>query len=116
MIRSKENTDSYTWGDNCLGWPLLETEGLSIKEELMPPNTQERPHFHKKAQQFFRILKGQAIFEMEDESVLVKQGEGILIPPNTVHCIRNDARENLEFIVISAPSTRGDRYEIENHK
>ncbi len=113
MKKLKENSEHYNWGDNCSGWHLVKTPSLSVIEELMPPNTQEKKHHHKIAQQFFRILKGKAIFEIEKEEIEVEEGNGIHIPPNTNHRIRNDETVDLEFLVISQPNTRGDRFNEE---
>ena len=111
MKKSKENRKHYKWGNNFSGWHLMRSQSLSVIEELMPPNTQEIKHYHKLSQQFFRILNGKATFEIENEIVEIEKGNGIHIPPKTNHRIRNDQSKNLEFIVISEPSTRGDRYE-----
>ncbi|MDG3583199.1 cupin domain-containing protein [Galbibacter pacificus] len=112
MKKSKENSEHYFWGENCSGWHLVKSQSLSIIEESMPPNTQEKKHYHNNSQQFFRILSGKATFEIENETIEVQNGEGIHIPPKTKHRIRNDQSENLAFIVISEPTTRGDRYDI----
>ncbi|WP_420856428.1 cupin domain-containing protein [Zunongwangia pacifica] len=81
---------------------------------ISPPKTQEKKHYHNNSQQFFRILKGKATFEIENEIIEVESGSGIHIPPKLRHRIRNDQSENLEFIVISQPTTRGDRYDEMN--
>ncbi|MGS0527295.1 cupin domain-containing protein [Zobellia nedashkovskayae] len=111
LKRTKENSEHYTWGDNCSGWHLVKSKGLSIIEELMPPDTKEKKHYHQVAEQFFRILNGTATFEIENEVVVVQKGEGIHIPPKTKHLIRNDQNIDLEFIVTSRPTSRGDRFE-----
>jgi len=111
MKKSKENSEHYKWGDNCDGWHLVKTKDLSIIEELMPPKTSEKRHYHKESQQFFKILKGKATFEIEDKIVEVVEGKGIHIKPKIKHRILNEQSENLEFLVISQPTTRGDRYE-----
>ncbi len=112
MKLTKENSEHYHWGDNCSGWHLVKSPELSIIEELMPPNTSEKMHYHSQAQQFFRVLKGKACFEIENESIELESGEGILIPPGAKHRISNERSEDLEFLVISQPTTRGDRIEI----
>lgn len=109
MKKTKENSDHYLWGKNCSGWHLVKTESLSVIEEKMPPKTQEKKHHHAHAQQFFRILSGKATFEIEDEIIELESGEGIHVLPRVMHRIRNDQAEDLEFIVISEPSTRIDR-------
>ncbi len=110
MKVTKENSEHYHWGDNCSGWHLVKSKNLSIIEEYMPGNTQEQKHYHKKAEQFFQILKGTATFEIEDDSIEIKEGTGIHILPNTNHRIRNDQSHPLEFLVISAPTTHEDRF------
>ena len=111
MKKSKENSQQYNWGDHCSGWHLVKKQSLSVIEELMPPKTQEHRHYHNNSQQFFRILKGIATFEVGNEIIEVNSGEGIHIQPKVKHRIRNDQSEDLEFIVISEPTTRGDRYD-----
>ncbi|MEZ4874156.1 MAG: cupin domain-containing protein [Flavobacteriaceae bacterium] len=113
MKKTKENSEHYLWGAQCSGWHLVKTPTLSVIEESMPPGAQEQYHYHKDAQQFFRILKGRATFEVEGEIIEVNAGEGIHIPPKVTHRIRNDQSEDLEFMVISEPTSRGDRYDIE---
>ena len=109
MKKSKENSEHYYWGDNCSGWHLVKSEKLSVIEELMPPNTSEKEHYHNFSEQYFYILKGTAIFEIEGENIRVNTGEGIHIKPQIVHRISNKEIIDLEFIVISQPTTRGDR-------
>ena len=109
--KSKENSEHYKWGDNCSGWHLVKSQSLSVIEELMPPKTQENKHHHKFSQQFFRILKGKATFEIENEIIEIEEGNGIHIPAKMKHRIRNEQTENLVFIVISEPTTRGDRFD-----
>lgn len=112
MEKSKVNSEHYKWGDDCSGWHLVKTDSLSVIEELMPPKTKEVTHYHNNSQQFFRILKGKATFQIEKEILEVEAGSGIHIPSKIKHSIRNDQSENLEFIVISEPTTRGDRVDL----
>lgn len=109
MKISKENSEHYYWGDKCSGWHLVKSDNLSIIEELMFPNTKEEKHYHNFSEQFFQILNGTATFEIGNQVIEVEKGKGIHILPEIIHRIRNDKSENLEFIVISQPTTRGDR-------
>lgn len=78
----------------------------------MPPGTAEKLHFHEHAEQFFYILKGEAAFYCDDEKFSVKTGESISVLPKSKHYIANESLEDLEFLVISNPSTNNDRIEI----
>lgn len=112
MTITKENSQHYKWGDNCDGWKFLDRENLSVISEKMPSGTSETLHFHKTATQFFYILKGIATFEIEDEIFTVNENEGIEIKTLKKHKISNQTKNDLEFIVISQPTTKnGDRFE-----
>jgi mannose-6-phosphate isomerase-like protein (cupin superfamily) len=112
-VIDKQIAEHYTWGNNCDSWILANTEELSIKQESMPPDTKEQLHFHNYAQQFFFILKGSATFYIEDEKIIVLEQKGLLINPKTKHFIANETHEQLDFLVISQPSTNKDRITIE---
>ena len=100
----------YTWGESCEGWNFVELPGMSVKEELMPAGTSEQLHYHQSAQQFFYILTGKAVFEVEDEKIEVNAMEGIHIPAGLKHRIINNTQAELRFILSSVPSTLTDRY------
>ena len=111
---SKHNAlEHYKWGNNCDGWNFVKEDSLSIKQELMPANTFEQLHYHKHSQQFFFIIKGEASFEIEDETLLLKQGDGIHIKAGMKHRIKNISNNDLEFILCSQPSTTNDRFNCE---
>lgn len=98
------------WAEVCKAWVLLDTDQLTIKEELMPPDTTESTHFHLKARQFFFVLEGVATFREEDRSIIVHSGDGFDVRPGITHSIQNDGQENLRFLLISHPSADQDRH------
>lgn len=112
MIKNKQNSEHYFWGEKCEGWHFLNSSSLSVIEELMLPNTKEKLHFHKNAEQFFYILKGSATFSVEDENFVLKEQEGIRIKPNKKHQIKNLTDQELRFLVISSPKVSDDRFEV----
>lgn len=112
MIKSVLNAAHYTWGDHCDGWHLLQSEGLSVIRERMPPGTTEQRHLHHKAQQVFYILSGCATFEVNGISLVVHADESLHIPPGTPHLVANREQEDLNFLVISEPRAHGDRQHL----
>jgi mannose-6-phosphate isomerase-like protein (cupin superfamily) len=112
-IVSVKNAEHYVWGKNSDGWYLLKNEDLSVIEELMEPGASEHPHFHKKAQQLFYILSGEAGFELGQELVHLGAGETVHVLPGIPHKIFNNGDTDLRFIVISSPQSHGDRVEVE---
>jgi mannose-6-phosphate isomerase-like protein (cupin superfamily) len=112
-IIDKQTAEHYLWGDNCDSWILANTDGLSVKQESMPSGTREKLHFHTNAQQFFFILKGSATFYLDNEKRIVTEQKGLLVQPKTKHFIANETNEQLDFLVISQPTTNNDRTTIE---
>ena len=103
------NSEHYKWGNSSDGWHLLNTEGLSVIEENVPPKEKEERHYHNESQQFFYILSGIAELEMSGEIFKIEPGSGIHVPAKEPHQLMNNGEENLRFLVISQPKSHGDR-------
>lgn len=113
-ILSKTNClNHYKWGNNCDGWNFVSKDEVSIKQELMPSNTNEKLHYHTYAEQFFFVLKGQATFIIENEILTVDANKGLQIKAGDKHKIMNNGVDDLEFILFSNPSTQNDRTDCE---
>lgn len=105
----KTNVEHYTWGEACDGWKLVNEQERSIIHERMPPGTSETKHYHEKAKQFFFMLSGIAAMYVNGERVELKEHEGIAIEPGVPHQMTNESEADTEFLVISSPTTVGDR-------
>src|ERR1700704_4823336 len=108
---SRAASEHYTWGQNCDGWHLVKDASLSVIQERMSPGTSEVRHFHQIAQQFFFILLGDAVMEVNGENIAIHTGEGLHIPPGVPHQIQNLSNNPVDFLVISQPPSHGDRHE-----
>ena len=106
---SRDNAEHYRWGVDCDAWYLVKDKQLSVIEELMPPGTAEIRHHHERAQQFFYILTGEVLMEINGENMLIHAGSGVRILPGTRHQIRNPSSSPVRFLVVSQPPSRGDR-------
>ena len=102
----------YVWGDGCDGWRLTDTSGLSVIEERMPPSTSEVRHRHGSAAQCFYVLSGTLTLEVEGTAHRLASRQAMAVKPPARHQARNEGEEDVRFLVISAPSTRGDREEL----
>ncbi len=106
---SRENAEHYRWGHECDAWYLVNDDQLSVIEEFMPPGSAEIRHHHTKAQQFFYIVSGEVLMEVEGKTMLLPAGSGIRVLPGTRHQIRNPSSSPVRFLVISQPRSHGDR-------
>lgn len=107
----RTSAQHYTWGGVCDGWHLLQRPELSVIAERVPPGAQETRHFHASARQFFYILSGSAVIELPGARIALAQGQGLEVPPGVAHQFINASEADVHFLVISHPSTRGDRTE-----
>lgn len=109
---SPTNSEHYVWGEVCDGWHLLKEQDLSVIQERVPPGAGETKHFHSKARQYFFVISGKATLEFNDGAVTFGSGQGVHVPPGVTHRFINAAEGEVRFLVISAPSTRGDRTNV----
>jgi mannose-6-phosphate isomerase-like protein (cupin superfamily) len=101
--------EHYVWGDACDGWHLVKRDGMSVIAERVPAGAREVRHFHAIARQFFFILSGCAVLEINGERFSLMEGQGMEVAPGISHQFLNESSEDVHFLVISHPSTRGDR-------
>lgn len=107
--KSTKNADHYTWGSGCDGWILAPSPDMMVIEEQMPAGTEERRHHHERARQFFYVLDGTLTMEVAGEQHQLQPSNGIEISPGVKHQARNEGPQPVRFLVISSPTTRGDR-------
>ncbi|HXD09702.1 MAG TPA: cupin domain-containing protein [Anaerolineales bacterium] len=109
---SIENAEHYIWGEICDGWHLLKREDMSVIQERVPPRGAEIMHYHSRSRQFFYVLDGQGTMAFEDHEVTLNKGHGLEIPPLVKHQFKNKSNGDVHFLVISIPTTKGDRINV----
>ena len=109
---SIENAEHYIWGEICDGWHLLQHEDLSVIQERVPSGGSEVMHYHNFSRQFFYVLEGEATMVFEDREVVLKKSQGLEIPALVKHQFKNQSNADVHFLVISTPTTKGDRINV----
>ena len=113
---STRNAEHYKWGANCDGWHLHKSSSLSVIQELMPPNTSEKPHYHTQTTQVFYILDGSLEIITANGAYKINKLESFTIDSGIPHQVKNSSDTPTAFIVISSPPSHGDRIDIETIK
>ena len=75
----------------------------------MPPAASEVAHYHQTARQFFYVLSGSLTIEIEGKDHCLSTGDGIAVLPTLHHRAYNPGSTDNRFLVISSPTTQGDR-------
>lgn len=112
-VVSLNNAEHYQWGDQYDGWHFCKDPALSVIRECVPAGGTEVRHVHRQAQQFFMILAGRAVIEMNGTDHALAAGEGLHVPAGTPHRFFNPGQDAVQFLVISTPTTRGDRIDLD---
>lgn len=110
--RNRQNAEHYTWGGVCEGWRLVDRPDLSVIEERMPPGSREQLHRHARARQTYIVLAGELEVEVGGNRVELREGDALELPPAVAHTVANAGRADATLLVVSAPSTRGDRVNL----
>ncbi len=109
MIKNRKNAEYYVWGEVCEGWRLLDQPDLSVIQERIPPGAGEVRHYHARARQQFFVLEGELTIDIGNEHFQLNPQDSLEVAPGDAHSVRNDGSSDAIFLVISAPTTRGDR-------
>jgi mannose-6-phosphate isomerase-like protein (cupin superfamily) len=113
QVISRENAEPYEWGGGCEGWRLVTGPELSVILEQVPPGGEELKHYHDRALQCFFVISGRATMEIGDQRLELQAQQACSILPGVPHSIANSTEEDLIFLVISAPTSQGDRVLME---
>jgi mannose-6-phosphate isomerase-like protein (cupin superfamily) len=105
--------EHYCWGEVCDGWHLLKLDGFSVIRERVPPGVTETRHRHARARQFFYILEGTTVIEVDGTRHRLAAGQGLHVPPGVAHQFRNESESDVHFLVVSVPKSHGDRENVE---
>jgi mannose-6-phosphate isomerase-like protein (cupin superfamily) len=83
-----------------------DSDGSRIEFEItMKPGAMGPPkHFHPRQQESWMVLEGELSVLVEDDWRTLGQGETLLIPPNTVHTLRNPSKGVVRFRDVHEPA------------
>jgi mannose-6-phosphate isomerase-like protein (cupin superfamily) len=111
-VKNTASAEHYTWGEGCDGWRLLAGPDLSVIQERIPPGRGEVQHYHERARQLFFVLEGQLQIDTAGGPSQLRKGDSLEVPPRQVHRVWNPGSDAAVFLVISAPTTQGDRVNV----
>lgn len=75
----------------------------SLAEATLPPGCATQRHYHKVSEEFYFILEGVGLMELDGETRAVTSGDAILIPRSAWHQITNQGDQTLRFLCCCAP-------------
>ena len=105
-IRQRDAQIPFTTKDGSTIRSLLDlsnapVEKQSLAEAMILAGGETERHFHKRSEEFYYVMEGCGVIEIDGESREVGMGDAILIPAGAWHQIR--ATEDLRFLCCCAP-------------
>lgn len=88
----------------CVADPVEEGVGFTIVVEIYEPGGATPPNVHKQAVEFFYILQGQGEGICDGQTVPLKPGSTLLLPPGKEHVVRNTGPGKLYALTVMVPN------------
>lgn len=106
IVQSLENQTPFATKDGSTIRSLLDrtnapVQNQSLAEARLPPGSSTQRHHHKISEEFYYLLEGSAVMEIDGLSREVGAGDAILIPAGAWHQIT--ARTGLRMLCCCAP-------------
>lgn len=105
-IRNHSQQEPFTTKDGSTIRSLLDLSNApvamqSLAEATLPAGASTQRHYHQRSEEFYYLLEGCGLMEIDGEERHVASGDAILIPPGAWHQIR--AIQPLRFLCCCAP-------------
>jgi len=114
-VRSANTVTPVTMHETVTVWPMFPKFSLydatagtyleAIEEWTIQAGARAEPHTHN-THEFYYILQGQAVVQIEREVQSVRPGDLIYIPPNAVHTIWPTGDQGVRALSFSASYQR----------
>ena len=111
LIKDVQKCEEFVAGDNAILRELLhpDKEAIKLRYSLAHAIVKrgETSYRHKlKHSEVYYILDGEGMMYIDNESVKVRPGQAIYIPPDSVQYIKNIGQSDLKFLCIVDPAWR----------
>ena len=81
----------------------LQTASVTLIE--VDPGGEIEPHLHEQSSETAYVMSGRAVLTLPDGDVTLTAGDGVTVPPRTLHSLRNSADEPVEILAVHIPPT-----------
>lgn len=105
-IRKRGEQEPFTTADGSTIRSLLDLSNAPVKsqslaEATVPAGGETERHYHKLSEEFYYVLEGRALMEVEGVEREIIPGDAVLIPSGEWHQIRGI--EETRFLCCCAP-------------
>ena len=84
----------------------------SLAEATVQPGGRTRLHRHRVTEEIYHVTAGEGRMVLGAETLSVREGDTICIPPGTAHCIENTGAGPLKILCACSPAYSHDDTEL----
>jgi len=99
-VVNKEAVERSSMKEGDIGRDVLilqASENMVTGLTIVHPHSRTRGHAHPEREEHYYVLRGEGFIYLGEERYPIKTGDGILVPPVSVHTVENPNDEPLEF-------------------
>lgn len=85
---------------------LFESAHMLVGIDCLVPGQAQPPHMHAGHDKMYYVQQGQGVFTVSDQIFVVKPGDVIWAPADTMHHVANQGSEPLIMLITMAPEPR----------
>jgi len=100
---SLDRVEAFVTKDGSTIRELHHTGAQSLAEATLEPGQATERHYHRASEEIYLVAKGSGSLEVGGETLRVRPGDAILIPPGTWHTLENDGTSELRILCCCAP-------------
>jgi mannose-6-phosphate isomerase-like protein (cupin superfamily) len=118
-IERLEGTEPFITKDGSeirelAGIPTGNSVNQSLAEATVPPGAETEEHYHGVSEEIYLFTSGSGTMKLGDEQTEVSAGDTVVIPPGTLHKLRNTGTDPLKLLCCCAPAyTHEDTFMVE---
>ena len=91
------DADTRPWGR----WVVLDlTPHLVVKKPFIAPGKRISLQLHRFRSERWIMMQGEAVVQKNEEEIILKPGDGVLIPQNTLHRLSNESEQEVLLLEV----------------
>ena len=94
---------------------LFETSNLFCDAYCLRPGQGQKPHTHQGADKIYYVLQGEATVQIGSEKCILRAGQIVLAPSDTLHGVENTSQSDVTLLVIMAPNPNREHGKDQRH-
>lgn len=106
IVKNRNDTMKSSYKDGKIGrdvYVLQDTPNLISGITVVLPHSQTKGHIHPDREEHYYVISGSGYIQLDEKKYEIKEGDGIYVPPVSLHIVVNNTDEPMEFFWTAFP-------------